>query len=671
MDQFEFENYIEKMKHRRQEGDYKTAARIADKIEWEYVQDINLLVFAANIYENVKDYDMAKVILEYAYSIAPIKNRLYYALCSINIKAKDFKRAGNFYFDFCQSFPDDPRKQVLKYYYLTARHADLEQRIRILEEYTEEEKDEEMLYELALLYEKIDNKAKMIETCDFIVDFFGVKKNGYGKDALLLKKKHTVLSDTEEGLLQDYRFNIEQGNYDGNNFEMGINDRFVDITNLRNPNQNDNKEIVENNEGNTETHRVLTEDNKKTPVVLKVKRDDAEDDDTEEEITQNNDNTQTTNFNFTPDKDSYDKNELENVFLKDEEQKEKLKKMIASFKEEEKQEAYLSTFNEYKKKAFILKGRFENMRIEDIKLHMIIEANNKEEGVEIAKSELDYIHNVLNENVKVAKVSSYNVNDKGFSYYLQKLGNRDLIIENAGRLKDQVIDDIEEFIINKRHHNIISLVDVINNFDKIAKERPSFIERFDIYSVLSEKEQATLENGAKDNTKPKEIANDNYKKEVFQDNPERNRQMENFFKRDEGPTDNNKQEYISKETYKDENEGIKVETNDELMKKALETKRNQNSIDNVRQNEGEMTAEEFVEFCKKYTKSIDCVMQGKTIPALYEKVEDLLEDGVKLNETNAIKLIEEAADRAEKPKLFNKPKYDKDGCLILTEDHFI
>ena len=89
MDQYEFENYIEKMKHRRQEGDYKTASYIADKIEWEYVKDINLLVFAANIYENTKDYDSAKALLEYAYSIAPVKNRLYYALCSINIKARN------------------------------------------------------------------------------------------------------------------------------------------------------------------------------------------------------------------------------------------------------------------------------------------------------------------------------------------------------------------------------------------------------------------------------------------------------------------------------------------------------------------------------------------------------------------------------------------------------
>ena len=668
MDQFEFENYIDKMKHRRQEGDFKTAARIAEKIDWEYVEDINLLVFAANIYENVKDYDSAKIILEHAYAVAPVKNRLYYALCSINIKAKDFKQAGNYYFDFCQSFPDDPRKQILKYYYLTARHADLEQRIRILEEYTEEEKDEEMLYELALLYEKIDNKSKMLETCDFIVDFFGVKKNGYGKDALLLKKKHTVLTDTEESLLEDYRFNIEQGN-DDSNYEMGLSDRLADTSSIISSKNQDKQEIEKDNK--EEIHRILPEDNKKTPVVLKVERENADNNMSDEQEIEKSE--QQANFSFAPDKDSYDKNELENVFLKDAEQKEKLKRMIANFKEEEKKDENITAFNEYKNKSFIPKGRFENMKIEDIKLHMIIEANNKEEGVEIAKSELDYIHNVLNENVKVAKVTSYNVNDKGFLYYLQKLGNRDLIIENAGRLKDQVIDEIEEFIISRKHHNIISLVDVINNFDKLAKERPSFIERLDVYSVLSDKEQASLENTSSNEVvKPKEIVNTEQKRDFYQENAEKNRQMEDFFKREK---ETYEEEQKIEHNYKEhKEEGIKVETNDELMRRALETKRVQSEnieSDSIQSRDKEMSVEKFVEFCKRYTKSIDCVMQGKTIPALYEKAEDLLEEGVRLTEANAIKLIEDAADRAEKPKLFNKPKYDKEGCLILTEDHFI
>lgn len=671
MNQYEFENYIEKMKHRVKEKDYKTASIIASKIEWEKVEDINLLVFVANIYEHIKDYDSAIGLLQVAYDIAPVKNRLYYALCNINIKAKRFKEAGNYYFDFCNSFPHDPRKQVLKYYYLTARHADLEQRIRVLEEYTEEEKDEEMMYELALLYEKIDNKQKMIELCDFIVDFFGIKKNGYGNDALLLKKKHTVLTEAEEKLLEEYRFNKiednENGDYDSN-YDISENEKLADTDSIiAKKIQEKQKEKEKNNF--KDTNKVLKEDEKKTPVVLKIKRNEEQQENDKEE--DNIDN----NFRFMPDKDSYNKEELENVFLNDNNQKEKLKKIIENFKNEEIKKDIAKSFNKFKQNSFILKGRFETMKLEDIKLNMIIEANTKEEGIEIAKGELEYIHNVLNENVKIAKVTSYNLNDKGFSYYLQKLGTRDLIIENAGRLKDQVLDEIEEFVINKKHKNIISLVDVLNNFDKIAKERPSFIERFDVYSVFSDKEQEELETGSV------MLNNNGVEHKTKDNNDDTNNQKtinnkintESFIKNN----NINEQHYEeNKHLQEDESENIKVTTNEELMKKVLEKRKEQSKNiteeHNRRENtaDGEMSIEEFVDFCRSYTKSIDCVLQGKTVPILYEKAEELKEDGIKLTQNAAIKLIEDAADRAEKPKLFNKPKYDKEGCLILTEDNF-
>ena len=52
------------------------------------------------------------------------------------------------------------------------------------------------------------------------------------------------------------------------------------------------------------------------------------------------------------------------------------------------------------------------------------------------------------------------------------------------------------------------------------------------------------------------------------------------------------------------------------------------------------------------------------------------EDGVPLTKKTAVDLIEEAADKAEKPSLGKKltglfsHKYDKDGYLILHEDNF-
>ena len=168
---------------------------------------------------------------------------------------------------------------------------------------------------------------------------------------------------------------------------MGLSDRLADTSSIISSKNQDKQEIEKDNK--EEIHRILPEDNKKTPVVLKVERENTDNNSEDQEIEKSE---QQANFSFAPDKDSYDKNELENVFLKDAEQKEKLKRMIANFKEEEKKDENITAFNEYKNKSFIPKGRFENMKIEDIKLHMIIEANNKEEGVEIAKSELDYIH---------------------------------------------------------------------------------------------------------------------------------------------------------------------------------------------------------------------------------------------------------------------------------------
>ena len=63
--------------------------------------------------------------------------------------------------------------------------------------------------------------------------------------------------------------------------------------------------------------------------------------------------------------------------------------------------------------------------------------------------------------------------------------------------------------------------------------------------------------------------------------------------------------------------------------------------------------------------------------ALYERIEIMEEDGIALTKTAAEDLIEEAADRAEKPSMGSRlkglfsSKYDKDGLLILKEEHFI
>ncbi len=91
----------------------------------------------------------------------------------------------------------------------------------------------------------------------------------------------------------------------------------------------------------------------------------------------------------------------------------------------------------------------------------------------------------------------------------------------------------------------------------------------------------------------------------------------------------------------------------------------------------ELELKEFADYAVDYAKEIDCSITGKSMLALYERIEIMEEDGIPLTRTNAEELIEEAADRAEKPSLGGlikgvfSSKYDKDGLLILKEEHFI
>lgn len=612
MEQAEFDNLVEKLKKRKDEGDIKTAMKVADNIPWDEVNDINLLMYAANIYDEGEHYKDAKLILEYAYDIAPVKNRLYFALCLVNAKCKELKDAISYYTDFCSAFPDDNRKLLLQYYIMNAKKASLNQQKRLLTEYLAEEKDEKMTFELALICDKLGDREETLEYCNFIVNFFGVKKNGYGKNALLLKKKYAALTDTEEHLLIEADDNYKNLNTD---IEYSEPPEFYNDVRLDDDKRNIPVEKVDR----------LLEKSKK------VDENEDENDILDEKSVPNS-----ISISYTPDEESYKETEKNKMaFMRgDRASREKLKELINDLKLEE--EIKQSVFSKYREKSFERKGRLKEMKLNETKLHMIIEAHTKDEGVDIAKKELDYIHGALLEKVSSAKASAYNMNEHGFRFYEDKIKGKDLIIENAGKLKPEVIDAIEEYIINKKGSTIFALTDVINNFDKLATERPTFISRFDVFSVLSNRPQETL------NITKEEIA-----------------------------------EYKANKNKDAKEEPIKVFTKNENKqenKKATPKVAPAESVnlrqESVKAKKEELSVDEFVEECKSYAESIDCVMDGETVTALYEKVEDMAEKKIPLTSENAAALIEEAADRAEKPKLFSKPKYDNEDRLILNESHF-
>ena len=93
----------------------------------------------------------------------------------------------------------------------------------------------------------------------------------------------------------------------------------------------------------------------------------------------------------------------------------------------------------------------------------------------------------------------------------------------------------------------------------------------------------------------------------------------------------------------------------------------------------ELSIDDFASYASDYATEIDCTITGKSMLALYERIEFMQDEHIPLTRKNAEDLITEAADKAEKPALLKsirsvlsfERRYDKDGKLILKEEHFI
>ena len=66
-----------------------------------------------------------------------------------------------------------------------------------------------------------------------------------------------------------------------------------------------------------------------------------------------------------------------------------------------------------------------------------------------------------------------------------------------------------------------------------------------------------------------------------------------------------------------------------------------------------MDIDEFAKYACQYASKIDCSISGKSMLALYERIEIMEEDGIALTREEAENLIEEAADRAENLQVFS------------------
>lgn len=277
-------------------------------------------------------------------------------------------------------------------------------------------------------------------------------------------------------------------------------------------------------------------------------------------------------------------------------------------------------------------------------LHLIIEALDEEEGVEIARKELAVIYRLRGENRKVAKADAEKLNRlSDMGAVEEKIGDRDLVISAAGDLTGPVADQLYAILEDRESLRSIVFVDTPEGLDMLEETLPDLFDICDIlvdedarekdYSAYLEEEKDRLGEGA-GSSAPEAPA------------------------REEAPEERPVTEVRKPETTK---------KNDLLSQSGSVPFHMPESDDEI------LEFEDFAQYCIHYANGMGCSISGKTLLALYEKIEILEEDGIALTRIAAEDCVEEAADHAEHPGmkgLFRK-KYDKDDMLILREEDFI
>ena len=201
MDKYEFNIKVEQIKKLVNKGDYETAMKIADTIDWRRVRSTSLLTTIAQVYERNAEYQDAKDILLLAFERAPIGKGLLFKLTDLALREGNVPEAEAYYREFCDLAVDDPRQNLLRFLILEAKGATIEQLIHSLEKYCQEELDEKWMYHLAELYQQAGMETQCVNMCDRIMLMFGLGK--YVDKAMELKLQFAPLTKYQMDLVEN------------------------------------------------------------------------------------------------------------------------------------------------------------------------------------------------------------------------------------------------------------------------------------------------------------------------------------------------------------------------------------------------------------------------------------------------------------------------------------
>ena len=709
MDKYEFNIKVEQIKKLVNRGDYGTAMKICDTIDWRRVRNGSLLSMVSQIYEKNEEYQEAKEVLLIAFERAPVGKRILYKLTDLALREGSVAEAERYYREFCEVAQDDPRQYLLRYLILKEKKAPIEQLIRALEAYTSSELDEKWMYELAELYHKAGLKDKCVATCDTIMLMFGLGK--YVDKAMELKLEYAPLNKYQMDLVEnrdkyEAKLRAVEEEYStksyGKNEEEPILEEEVptvkvsveepleaDVIRIHEDEESeklaqemakiaDEQPTVTIEEDDMEATRTLDDlhslkDIKPTQRILDAAAERAAEAaaETEQEIER-----QRAAIRAAKEREEMEaealrraEEEREKARREEEERRAKREAEIARERAErakrEKEEAERQAKMEAERLAQEQLAREKKLMEEadDLELesldnepemnNLMIEAETEEEGLAMAIEALKKIHRELGYKNPVAKISSEKLNVKGIRAVADKLTGKDLVIEHAAGLTAAVQNELDDLMENDKSGMIVVLIDTPKNLEILHATHASLASKFQYIGADTKAEEPDVAEADVEAALEKEIAaQEKIAKEVTKVARIENTPVVAVEKKKEEPV------------YEEEN-GSEYE-------KTGSADENTEEYDD----EIEMDADEFAQFACKYASEIDCSITGKSMLALYERIEMMEEDGVRLTQKAAVELIEEAADKAEKKTLGRKltsifsPAYDKEGFLILREKDF-
>ena len=358
---------------------------------------------------------------------------------------------------------------------------------------------------------------------------------------------------------------------------------------------------------------------------------------------------------------------------------------------------------------------------------IVVEGITAQKALENAIEVLKEVNTLTKIKRSVLKIGALSLNSRGVKNSYEKIKGKDLIIVEAGELDDKTIAELIDFIKDGKEtvvfsdtiegiESLLASNDLLYGMSLVLREEEVPVKKKNIVANIvikereSEKPKDTTEEIVDTNTEVEESKeNEPAKKSDFDNVEEILRKIYgddslkfeiSELKESESiklynpsssveQEDNNADEDdrdIADEAQSDnvvfENaHDLEYITSNSVKEKAPDTDADEKEIDYdavpevqiITPDNRPMALNEFILYAADYIKEIECVLEGKAMEAIEERADYMLEDGTPLNKKNARSLIDHAADMAEKAGIFKsifKPKYDKEGRLILREEHF-